>query len=120
MFQVKWEQQEPLRSCPDTSSSDNAHRDQRFVAHSSSDGRTHVQRLPLRPTWANGIEAILLNEGQTDAAEEDTVIYVTSYFISHRDIPFQAEPRILRFDRDVAEWESQTSEWRPACGEINL
>ena len=92
-------------SCPNSPFSEEGHRDQRFLAHTSSDGRVTIQRQPSRPTWANGIEAILNEEGLVDEAEEDMVVYVTSYFISHRDLPYHATPRILRFDRNVAEWE---------------
>jgi len=94
-------------SCPNTPFSEDAHRDQRFVAHSSSDGHINIQRLSSRPTWASGIEAILNEEGQVDESEEDMVVYLTSYFISHRDLHRHAEPRILRFDREVEEWERE-------------
>jgi len=93
-------------SCPD-SFSESAQRDQRFVAHSSPEGRTEFRRLPSRPTWANGIEAILNTDGHVDEQEEDMVVYVTSYFISHRDLPYHDEPRVLRFDREVEEWERE-------------
>lgn len=52
-----------------------------------------------------GIMDLLNQEGHYDAGEEDEIVYVTSYYINHHHHRFHDEPRVLRFDRDVAEWE---------------
>ena len=92
-------------SCPSFDSAESSNRDQRFVAHTDRAGQTHAYHLPSRPSWMQGIMDLLNQEGHYDAGEEDEIVYVTSYYINHHHHRFHDEPRVLRFDRDVAEWE---------------
>ena len=92
-------------SCPSFDSTESSHRDQRFVAHTDRAGQTYARHLPSRPTWMQGIMDLRIQEGHYDAGEEDEIVYVTSYFINHHHHRFHDEPRVLRFDSEVAEWE---------------
>ena len=48
---------------------------------------------------------LLHTEGEVDDDEEQPVVFVTSYFIDHRHHRYHDQPRVLRFDSDVNEWE---------------
>lgn len=76
-----------------------------FAAHTDATGNFHVHRCDTRPSWAPPILDILNSEGEADDDEERPVIYATSYFINHRNLRFQDQPRVLRFDDNVMEWE---------------
>ena len=48
---------------------------------------------------------LLHTEGEVDDDEEQPVVFVTSYFIDHSHHRYHDQPRVLRFDSDVKEWE---------------
>jgi len=92
-------------SCPSFEPTEGSTRDQRFAAHTDGAGQTHFYHLPSSPLWMNGIMDLLNQEGHYDPGEEEEIVFVTSYYINHQHHRFHDEPRVLRFDREVAEWE---------------
>ena len=65
------------------------------------------RRPPLRflPAWVTQLWDLLQAEGAVEMAEEGPVLYLQSFYISHRHHPHQHISRPLRIDRDYVEWE---------------
>ena len=90
-------------SCPDLSASPT--RDYNFAVSSDRAGQLHVQRTTTLPSWTQSISELLQNEGHVSDEEEGPIVFVTSYFLNHFHHRAHREPRILRFDSDMREWE---------------
>jgi len=71
-----------------------------------SDGRDRQRRAPLRhfPAWVETLWNILQDEGATELLEEGPVIYLTTYYLSHRNCVRQAVDRPIRLTRRYDEW----------------
>ena len=73
----------------------------------SPDGRDrHQRRAPLRhfPAWVETLWNILQDEGATELLEEGPVIYLSTYYLSHRHCVRQAADRPIRLTRRYDEW----------------
>ena len=73
-------------------------------AISSEAGRLHGSTTP--PSWGLSIVDLLQQEGVEDDEEAGKVVLVTSYFIDQIHHQYHAEPRPLRFDEDIQDWEN--------------
>ena len=62
--------------------------------------------FPILPSWGNSILALLSRAGVYDDVDASHVIYVTSYYLNHATHVSYANPRPLRFDEDVHDWEA--------------
>ena len=64
-------------------------------------------RPPLRffPAWVTQLWDLLQAEGAVEMEEEGPVLYLQSFYISHRHHPHQHISRPLRIDRDYVDWE---------------
>ena len=92
-------------SCPDFDSATSSHRTFDLIATTDSSRNVAVRSLNPHPTWAGEILELLQREGQQDDDDDDLVLYITSYFIDHAGHPHHDQPRLLRFDSAVSEWE---------------
>ena len=92
-------------SSPATQDATSSTRPPVFAAHTVQAGNLNVHRLDTPPSWASPIMDLLHTEGEVDDDEEQPVVFVTSYFIDHRHHRYHDQPRVLRFDSDVNEWE---------------
>ena len=76
---------------------------------SSSDdaqGQDGPRRTPLRhlPAWVESLWNILQDEGATELLEEGPVIYLSTFYLSHRNCIRQAVSRPIRLTRRYEEW----------------
>ena len=76
---------------------------------SSSDestGHRRPGRVPIRhlPAWVESLWNILQDEGATELLEEGPVIYLSTYYLSHRNCVRQAVDRPIRLTRRYEEW----------------
>ena len=92
-------------SRPNLEDEESSHRTFDLIATSDSSSGIFVRGLNPRPVWAQDIFELLQQEGQPEADDDEPVVYVTSYFIDHAVHPHHSQPRLLRFDMDVLEWE---------------
>ena len=71
-----------------------------------SDGHRRPGRVPIRhlPAWVESLWNILQDEGATELLEEGPVIYLSTYYLSHRDCVRQAVDRPIRLTRHYEEW----------------
>ena len=69
-------------------------------------GRAGPHRVPLRhlPAWVETLWNILQDEGATELLEEGPVIYLSTYYLSHRNCVRQAASRPIRLTRRYEEW----------------
>jgi hypothetical protein len=69
-------------------------------------GRAGPHRVPLRhlPAWVETLWNILQDEGATELLEEGSVIYLSTYYLSHRNCVRQAASRPIRLTRRYEEW----------------
>eukprot|EP00435_Cladocopium_sp_Y103_P071416 s296_g37.t1 len=77
-----------------------------FSDASSNEGGRRDHRRPLHhfPSWTSALWNILQDEGATEVLEEGPVIYIGSYFVSHRMCPHQEQNRVLRLDAGYEHW----------------
>jgi hypothetical protein len=92
-------------SSPATQDATSSTRTPAFAAHTDQAGNLNVHRLDTPPSWASPIMDLLNTEGEVDDDEEQPVVFVTSYFIDHHHHRYHDQPRVLRFDSEVNEWE---------------
>lgn len=92
-------------SCPDFNGADSSQRTFDLLATTDSMGNIVTRGLHPSPVWANDILDILHQEGRPESDDDEPVVYITSYFLDHVGHPHHAQPRLLRFDSDVTEWE---------------
>ena len=71
-----------------------------------SDGHRRPGRVPIRhlPAWVESLWNILQDEGATELLEEGPVIYLSTYYLSHRNCVRQAVDRPIRLTRRYEEW----------------
>ena len=64
------------------------------------------RRVPLRflPAWVESLWNVLQDEGATEVLEEGPVIYLSTYYLSHRNCIRQAVSRPIRLNRRYEEW----------------
>ena len=63
-------------------------------------------RIPIRhlPAWVETLWNILQDEGATELLEEGPIIYLSTYYLSHRTCIRQAADRPIRLTRRYEEW----------------
>ena len=71
-----------------------------------SEGRGRPRRVPIRhlPAWVATLWNILQDEGATELLEEGPVIYLSTFYLSHRNCIRQAVSRPIRLTRRYEEW----------------
>eukprot|EP00435_Cladocopium_sp_Y103_P050915 s299_g15.t1 len=87
-----------------------------FSDSSGSEGGPHRdRRLPLHhfPSWTSELWDILQEAGATELLEEGPVMYVGSYYVSHRTCRHQREHRALRLNSRYDTWLATVQDtWR--------
>ena len=74
-----------------------------------SEGRGRPRRVPIRhlPAWVETLWNILQDEGATELLEEGPVIYLSTFYLSHRNCIRQAVSRPIRLTRRYEEWNDE-------------
>ena len=67
------------------------------------------RRPPIRhlPAWVNTLWNLLQDEGATELLEEGPVIYLDTFYLSHRNCIRQAASRAIRLNRRYEEWQEE-------------
>ena len=97
----------PMQNRPDLTENPN------FPDPSSSSDDAHGHagqgRRPLRhfPAWVEELWNILQDEGAAELLEEGPVIYLSTYYLSHRNCVRQADSRPIRLTRRYENWSEE-------------
>ena len=67
------------------------------------------RRPPIRhlPAWVNTLWNLLQDEGATELLEEGPIIYLDTFYLSHRNCIRQAASRAIRLNRRYEEWQEE-------------